>query len=76
MSSTRDLIDVVKTELKKAGMTYADLGRALGLAESSVKRMFARADMPLQRLDDICRELSGRAGRAADPKYGAKTREG
>lgn len=27
-------------------------------------------------LDDICRELAGRAGRTADPKYGVPTREG
>ena len=26
-------------------------------------------------LDDICRELAGRAGKAADPKYGVTTRE-
>lgn len=57
MSGTQALVDVVKAELKRAGMTYADLGRALGMAESSVKRMFARADMPLKRLDEICGTL-------------------
>ena len=38
-------------------MTYADLARALGMAESSVKRMFAKGDMALSRIDDICRAL-------------------
>ena len=38
-------------------MTYADLARALGMAESSVKRMLARGDMPLSRVDAICRAL-------------------
>ncbi len=38
-------------------MTYADLARALGLAESSVKRMLAKGDMPLSRVDAICRVL-------------------
>ena len=55
--STRDLVEVLKQELKRSGMTYAALGRALGLAESSVKRMFARGDMPLARVDEICRVL-------------------
>jgi len=38
-------------------MTYADLARAIGMAESSVKRMFAKGDMPLSRIDTICRVL-------------------
>ena len=70
MSSTRDIIDVLKNELKLARLTYADLGRELGLAESSIKRMFARGDMPLKRIDDICRvircDLSEIARKVAD----------
>jgi hypothetical protein len=31
--------------------------RALGMAESTVKRMLARGDMPLSRVDAICRAL-------------------
>ena len=39
-------------------MTYADLAHALGMAESSVKRMLAsQGDMPLSRIDAICRAL-------------------
>ena len=38
-------------------MTYADLARGLGMAESSVKRMLAKGDMPLSRIDAICRAL-------------------
>ena len=57
MSSTHDLILALKSELKTAQMTYADLAQALGLAESSVKRMLARGDMPLSRIDAICRVL-------------------
>ena len=41
MSSSRDLISALKVELKAAGLTYADAARHLGMAESSVKRMFA-----------------------------------
>ena len=57
MSSTADLVAALKKELKAARMTYADLARALGMAESSVKRMLARGDMPLSRVDAICRAL-------------------
>jgi len=57
MSTTADLVLVLKKELKAAQMTYADLARALGMAESSVKRMLAKGDMPLSRIDAICRAL-------------------
>jgi len=57
MSTTADLVSALKKELKAAQMTYADLARALGMAESSVKRMLAKADMPLSRVDAICRAL-------------------
>ena len=57
MSTTADLVAALKTELKTAGMTYADLARALGMAESSVKRMLAKGDMPLSRVDAVCRAL-------------------
>ncbi|MES2511738.1 MAG: helix-turn-helix transcriptional regulator [Pseudomonadota bacterium] len=57
MSTTADLVQVLKRELKAAQMTYADLARALGMAESSVKRMLAQGEMPLSRVDAICRAL-------------------
>jgi DNA-binding Xre family transcriptional regulator len=57
MSTTADLVTALKKELKNAQMTYADLAKALGLAESSVKRMLAKGDMPLSRIDAICRAL-------------------
>ncbi|WP_309681052.1 helix-turn-helix transcriptional regulator, partial [Polaromonas sp.] len=57
MSTSADLVTALKKELKQAQMTYAGLARALGMAESSVKRMLARGDMPLSRVDAICRAL-------------------
>ena len=57
MSTTADLVQALKKELKAAQMTYADLADALGMAESSVKRMLAKGDMPLSRIDAICRAL-------------------
>jgi transcriptional regulator with XRE-family HTH domain len=57
MSTTLDLVTALKKELKAAQMTYADLAQALGMAESSVKRMLAKGDMSLTRVDAICRAL-------------------
>ena len=57
MLVTRHLIRILKQELKSAQMTYADLARALGMAESSVKRMLAKGDLSLSRIDAICRVL-------------------
>lgn len=57
MSTTADLVTALKKELKAAQMTYADLAQGLGMAESSVKRMLAKGDMALSRIDAICRVL-------------------
>ncbi len=57
MSTTGDLVLAIKKELKAAQLTYADLARGLDMAESSVKRMLARGDMSLARVDAICRVL-------------------
>ncbi len=57
MSTTHDLVTALKAELKACGVTYAALAGELGLAESSIKRMFAKGDMPLSRIDDVLRVL-------------------
>ena len=57
MSTTVDLVTALKKELKSAQMSYADLAKALGMAESSVKRMLAKGDMSLSRIDEICRAM-------------------
>ncbi len=57
MSTSADLVIAIKKELKAAQMTYADLALELDMAESSVKRMLAKGDMPLSRIDAICRAL-------------------
>ena len=58
MSDTALLIDVIKQELKAQDKTYADVADALEISESSVKRMFSKKEMPLTRVDDICRILN------------------
>jgi len=57
MSTTADLVLALKYELKAVEMTYADLAKLMGIAESSVKRMLAKGDMSLSRIDAICRVL-------------------
>jgi len=57
MSTTLDLVTALKAELKAAGLTYADLAQQLGMAESSIKRVFAKGDMPLSRIDEVLRVL-------------------
>jgi len=57
MSTTHDLVTALKAELKAAGITYADLADQLGMAESSIKRIFAKGDMPLSRIDEVLRVL-------------------
>ena len=59
MSTTTDLLLHLKAELKAAGVTYATVAERLGMAESSVKRMFSKdGDMPVSRIDDICRIIN------------------
>jgi transcriptional regulator with XRE-family HTH domain len=57
MSTTQDLVTALKDELKAAHITYADLADHLGMSESSMKRIFAKADMPLSRIDEVLRVL-------------------
>src|SRR5690606_37767494 len=57
MAQINLLIDELKRRLKDQRVTYADLAKALKLSESSVKRMFAKKSMSLQRLEDICNLL-------------------
>jgi transcriptional regulator with XRE-family HTH domain len=57
MSTTNDLVLILKKELKASGQTYATLAQKLDMAESSVKRMFAKADMSLSKIDAICQAL-------------------
>lgn len=58
MPGTHDLLTLIKAELKAQSISYGQLAEALGLSESSVKRMFASGgEMPLSRVDEICRVL-------------------
>jgi DNA-binding Xre family transcriptional regulator len=57
MSSSAFLFDGLRMHLKARGMTYADLARALGISQPTVKRIFATRNCTLDRLDSICEVL-------------------
>lgn len=54
MAQAALLVQALKKALRRQGVTYARIAGALGLSESSVKRLFAQGDFTLQRLEQIC----------------------
>ena len=58
MGTTADLMTALKKGAQVAQM-IPPTSRQLGMAESSVKRMLAKGDMPLSRIDAICRAGTG-----------------
>ena len=54
MATVQELLDTLKTELRRRRVTYARVGEVLGLSESSVKRLFSEGDMSITRLQKIC----------------------
>jgi DNA-binding Xre family transcriptional regulator len=55
MSSPELVLQVLRAELRAAGLTYKALAGRIGMSESSVKRMFGQKDMALSRLAQICK---------------------
>jgi DNA-binding Xre family transcriptional regulator len=47
----------LKRIMKSRQVTYADLARRIRLSEASVKRIFSRATLSLERLEKICEAL-------------------
>ena len=52
------ILDVVKKALKKKGLQYKDLSKALGMSDSGVKKLLTAKDISLKRLTQIV-ELAG-----------------
>lgn len=48
------LVEVLKKALRGRGVTYRGVAEAVGLSESSVKRLFATGNMSVSRLEQIC----------------------
>jgi DNA-binding Xre family transcriptional regulator len=55
MSSPELVLQVLRAELRAAGITYKMLAERIAMSESSVKRMFGQKDMSLSRLEQICK---------------------
>jgi transcriptional regulator with XRE-family HTH domain len=54
LGQSSDLVDALKRELRARRITYQQVAHALGMAESSVKRMFSSGNLTLERLETIC----------------------
>jgi len=57
MSQTRHIVETLKQELRKQGVTYREVAKALDLSEASIKRLFAENAFTLSRLEQICEVL-------------------
>lgn len=57
MGDAERLLAALKGTLKQRGMRYADLARALGVSEPTVKRMLSQGRIDLGRLERICEAL-------------------
>lgn len=57
MNETQRMLETLKRCLRARGMSYGRLGRALGLSESSVKRLFSDKSFSVARLERVCRAI-------------------
>ncbi len=55
MSQIDQFLGSLKRALKAKNVLYRDLAKALGLSESSVKRILSNKTLSLDRLEEICR---------------------
>lgn len=55
MSQIDQFLNSLKRTLKTKNILYRDLAKALGLSESSVKRILSNKSLSLDRLEEICR---------------------
>lgn len=54
MSSPELLMQALRAEMRRAGLTYKGLAGRVGMSESSIKRVFSQGDMSLARLAQFC----------------------
>jgi len=54
MAQTKQIVETLKQELRKRGITYRQVAGKLDLSEASVKRLFAERSFTLERLEQIC----------------------
>lgn len=54
MNASAMIVQSIRALLRQRGMTYRELGLALGVSEPTIKRDLGRRNFSLQRLDRIC----------------------
>lgn len=54
MAQTKQIVETLKRELRRHGITYRQVASKLDLSEASVKRLFAESSFTLDRLAQIC----------------------
>jgi transcriptional regulator with XRE-family HTH domain len=57
VAQTKLIVETLKLELRKQGITYRQVAKALDLSEASIKRLFAENTFTLARLGQICELL-------------------
>lgn len=57
MTQTKSIVETLKQELRKQGITYRQVAKMLDLSEASVKRLFAEHSFTLERLGQVCEML-------------------
>lgn len=57
MAQIKLIVETLKQELRKQGITYRQVANALDLSEASVKRLFAESSFTLARMAQICEML-------------------
>jgi len=57
MAQTRQIVETLKRELRKQGITYRQVAKVLDLSEASIKRLFAENTFTLARLEQVCELL-------------------
>ena len=58
MIQTNLIIETLKQELRKQGITYKQVAHTLKLSEASVKRLFSEKSFTLSRLEQVCGVLN------------------
>lgn len=58
MSQTAAMVDALKRVLRARRVNYAQVAQALRLSEATIKRLFAKNDLSLERFERVC-ELAG-----------------
>src|SRR5687767_15911329 len=54
MKQTQAIHAALKRLMRSRGKTYAQAAKVLDLSEASVKRLFSRAELSLERLELLC----------------------